>query len=250
MKVISVAGYHHTGKTTVVVNLIKELRRRGFTVSSIKDIHAENFSMEKKDSNSWKHWEASENTVFARGLKETYQIWHEHLSLQQMLSRLETDWVIVEGMKSAALPRIICAENKEQLAELVDETVFAISGKFADDHHIFQNLPVLKAEFDIVKLVDLLEEKVFEVLPLAKAECCCECGLNCREMVGAILSGKKNRNDCRTDRNRNLIIKFNGEDIKVVPFVQKTLLDVLIGYLQNIKGYRKGKKITIEINDE
>ena len=45
MKVFSVAGFHHTGKTTLVVELIKELRRRGFSVTSIKDIHNENFTM-------------------------------------------------------------------------------------------------------------------------------------------------------------------------------------------------------------
>ena len=56
MKVFSIAGYHRTGKTTVVVELIKELKKRGFKVVSIKDIHAEDFSMEDKDSNSWKHW--------------------------------------------------------------------------------------------------------------------------------------------------------------------------------------------------
>jgi len=47
MKVLSVAGYHHTGKTTTTVELIKELKKRGYKVASIKDIHAENFTMEK-----------------------------------------------------------------------------------------------------------------------------------------------------------------------------------------------------------
>ena len=249
MKIFSVAGYHHTGKTTVVVNLIKELRKRGYTVASIKDIHAENFSMEKIGSNSWKHWEASQNTVFARGLKETYQIWHEQLSLQEMLSKLDTDWVVVEGMKSAALPRIICAQDESQLDELLDDTVFAISGKFANQKNSYKNLPVFEVEKDISALTDLVEKKVFSVLPLPKDECCGECGLSCYEMTGAILQGKRSREECRTDRRLKVKIQLNGKQLDIVPFVQNTLKDIILAYLQNLKGFKKDSKISIEIDD-
>ncbi len=250
MKVVSVAGYHHTGKTTVAVNLIKELRKRGYTVSSIKDIHSEKFSMEKEGSNSWKHWEASQDTVFARGLNETYQIWHEHLSLQQMLSKLETDWVVVEGMKTAALPRIICAQDTSQLVELLDDTVFAISGKFANDEKKYKNLTVFDAEKEISAFTDLVEEKVFDVLPLPKNECCGECGMSCYEMVGAILNGRRNREDCRMDNDTKFELLINDDEIKLVPYVQRTLRDVIIAYLQNLKGFKKGKKIKITIKDD
>ena len=52
MKVLSVAGYHKTGKTTLVINLIEELKKRGKKVVSIKDIHNEDFSMDKEGSDS------------------------------------------------------------------------------------------------------------------------------------------------------------------------------------------------------
>lgn len=249
MKVIGVAGYHHTGKTTVAVELIKELKRRGYSVSSIKDIHSEKFSMEKEGSNSWKHWQASQNVVIARGLNETYQIWHEKLSLQQMLSKLDTEWVIVEGMKTAALPRIICAADEVQLAELVDDTVIAISGKFSDDHDHYKNLNVLNAKSDIADLTDIVENKVFEVLPLPKFECCGECGMNCYEMTEAILTGKRKREDCKTDRKLDISIKLDGKQLDVVPYVQNTLKDVIVAYMHNLKGIKKGQKIEIEINE-
>ena len=51
MKVLSVAGFHHTGKTTLAVNIITELKNRGFKVQSIKDIHSQKFTMEKEGSN-------------------------------------------------------------------------------------------------------------------------------------------------------------------------------------------------------
>ena len=249
MKVVSVAGYHHTGKTTVVVELIKELKRRGYSVASIKDIHAENFTMEKENSNSWKHWEASNDVVIARGLKETYQIWHKRLELKQMLDRLDADWVVVEGMKTAALPRILSAENESQLDELINDTVIAISGKFSDEHKLYNNIKVFKAIEDIVALTDLVEKKVFDVLPLPKHECCGECGMSCFEMVGAILAGKRTRDDCKTDKKLDIEIKLDGKRLDVVPYIQRTLKDVIIAYMKNLKGVKKGQKIEIEIND-
>jgi molybdopterin-guanine dinucleotide biosynthesis protein B len=247
MKVFSVAGYHHTGKTTVVIELIKELKKRGYKVTSIKDIHSDKFTMEKIGSNSWKHAQASNDTVIARGLSETYQIWNRQLTLNEMLSHLDSDYVVVEGMKSVALPRIICAENEVQLDELVDGTVFAISGIYANDHDKFNKLKVFKSKEDIKGLTDLVIEKVFPVLPLPKLECCGECGMNCREMVAGILAGRNTREDCKTDRNLDIEIKINSKDINIVPYVQNTLKDVFKAYFNNLKGYNDGDSIDIKI---
>ena len=249
MKVFSVAGFHHTGKTTVTVELIKELKKRGYSISSIKDIHNENFTMEKKGSNSWKHAQASENTVIARGISETYQIWNKQLTLNEMLSHLDSDFVIVEGMKEVALPRIICAIDEEQIKQLVDGTVFAISGIYANDHDKYNNLKVFHSADQIKELTDLVIQKVFPVLSLPNLECCGECGMNCREMVSGILAGRNSREDCKTDRNLDIQIEVGGKDINIVPYVQKTLKDVIIAYVKNLKGYQEGDSIDIKIRD-
>ena len=240
MKVFSVAGYHHTGKTTAVVNIIKELRKRGYSVESIKDIHAEKFTMEKEGSNSWKHWEASDSTVIARGMKETYQIWHNRLGLNEMLEHLSADYVVVEGMKSAALPHIICAKDEDQLAELVDETTFGISGIYADDNSSYNNFTVFKSEADVEAMVDLIEEKVFDMLPNVEPECCSKCGFSCHQMVGKILSGERRREDCVTDKAEIVELTVDGKTISLVPFVQRILADTLTSLVHNFDGCQKG----------
>jgi molybdopterin-guanine dinucleotide biosynthesis protein B len=249
MKVLSVAGYHHTGKTTVCVEIIKELRRRGHRVASIKDIHAEAFTMEKEGSNTWKHWQASQDVVFARGLSETYQIWHRQLDLNQMLARLDADWVVVEGMKHTALPRIICAESEPQLDELVNGMVFGISGKWADNHTSWNGLPVISARTNARQLVDLIEDKVFDVLPQAEPECCGHCGLDCHGMVAAILAGERSREDCVTDRHTPLSLHVNGKEITIVPFVQNMLRDTVLAMVKNLKGVEPGS-IQLTIHDK
>ena len=42
MKVFSVIGLSKSGKTTTIENIIKELRRRNYTVGSVKEIHLKN----------------------------------------------------------------------------------------------------------------------------------------------------------------------------------------------------------------
>ena len=248
MKVFSVSGYHQTGKTTVSIALIKELKKRGYRVVSIKDIHFEQFTMEKEGSNSWEHLMANDEVVFARGLKSTYQIWNRPLTLNEMLEHLNADYIIVEGMQDVALPRIICAESEEQLRELVDGTVFAISGIYSNYNIQYLKIPVLHPLKQIEELTDLVEKKVFEVLPLPKKECCGACGMTCREMVTEILAGRKTREDCKTDRKLGTHLKVAEKEIKIVPFVQKAFHDTILGFVRNLKGCEKGK-IEIVIDD-
>jgi molybdopterin-guanine dinucleotide biosynthesis protein B len=248
MKVLSIAGYHKTGKTTLVVNLMEELKKRGKKVVSIKDIHNENFSMDKEGSDSFKHLQANGETVIARGLYQTYQIWKHRLSLNEMLARLDADFVIVEGMKSAALPRILCAETEEQLVELFDESVFIVSGKIAENLNNFQNIPVFHSSREIEKIADLVEEKVFKILPFPEDGKCHACGLSCRQMVGEILRGNRKRTDCKTDKTEKSKLKINGKELKMAPFVQNIFHDTITGFVKNLKGYEKGK-IEIIINE-
>ena len=53
MRVIGFAGWSGAGKTTLIVRLIPELNRRGFSVSTIKHAH-HNFDLDQpgKDSTS------------------------------------------------------------------------------------------------------------------------------------------------------------------------------------------------------
>jgi molybdopterin-guanine dinucleotide biosynthesis protein B len=166
-----------------------------------------------------------------------------------MLSHLDSDFVIVEGMKEVALPRIICAIDEEQIKQLLDGTVFAISGIYANDHDKYNNLKVFHSADQIKELTDLVIQKVFPVLPLPNLECCGECGMNCREMVSGILAGRNSREDCKTDRNLDIQIEVGGKDINIVPYVQKTLKDVIIAYVKNLKGYQEGDSIDIKIRD-
>jgi len=247
MRAFSVAGYSKSGKTTTVAALIEILMSRGYRVAAIKDIHYEDFTMEREGSDSWKFQQAGAKEVFARGLKETYLIQPQRTPLQDMLELLDSDWTIVEGMKREALPKIICAESEEQLSELVDDNVFAISGKISDSLKEYKGLPVISSKDNTRALADLVEQKVFEVLPLAKDECCQKCGWTCYQMVGEILAGRRKREDCQTDHNQMIHLIIGDKKIEMVPFVQNIFRDLILAFVKNLRGYKKGKiEVTLE----
>ncbi len=249
MKAVSVCGYHHTGKTTVCESLISGLSKRGFSVSSIKNIHNENFTMEKPGSNSDRHYLAGAEPVFARGFNETALVWRKQLEFYEMLSHLETDWLIVEGMRELALPRIICGSTDKDLGDFMDPTVFAISGKFADVHDNYNGIPVIGAVNNSEQLVDLVLKKSFALLPQVDAECCSHCGMSCHEFAGAVLRGERSRSECVTENLGKVRVWIDEQEMKLVPFVQNIMHDSIEALLKNLKGYKKGK-IRIEFDDK
>ncbi len=245
MKVFSVVGLHHSGKTTVCEEVMKTLKTRGFSVSSIKDIHQENFSMDREGSNSNRHLKANKESVIARSLNETCMIWNKQLSLNEMLEHMHTDWVLVEGMKSAPLPKVLCAVDEQQIEEMIDDTVFAISGLISDKITEYKGIPVINAIKNTDQLFQLIIEKVFEVLPFHKNGLCGHCGLNCFELTAEILKGNKQRSDCAVKSAKQFNISFNNEEIKVNQFVEDLFNDVLSAFCKNLKGYKKGDEVKI-----
>ncbi|HPY97143.1 MAG TPA: molybdopterin-guanine dinucleotide biosynthesis protein B [Candidatus Cloacimonadota bacterium] len=250
MKVFSVSGLHHSGKTTVCEEVMKSLKLKGYSVSSIKDIHMEGFEMDRVGSNSWRHLQANRESVIARGLDKTFMIWNRQLNLKDMLDHMHTDWVIVEGIKESPLPKIICAQNEEQLIELFDDRVFAISGPVSEQISEYKGIPAINARTNIDKLVQLIIEKVFDVLPFHKDGYCGHCGLNCYELTAQILKGLKTREDCAVRRPENFSLHFNGEEIMVNSFVTDILNDVLVAVCRNLKGYKPGDQVDVSFREK
>ena len=71
MKVITLVGVRKSGKTTTVTGLIREMKKRGYRVGTVKSVFCPEFSMDTKDSNTWKHREAGADLVCVKGKKET-----------------------------------------------------------------------------------------------------------------------------------------------------------------------------------
>ena len=103
MKVLGIAGWSGAGKTTLVVDLLPALIRRGLAVSTIKHAHHE-FEIDKPGKDSRRHRQAGAAEVLISSSKRMALI-REHRAaaeptLEELLDRLApVDLVLVEGFK-------------------------------------------------------------------------------------------------------------------------------------------------------
>ncbi len=249
LKLFSVFGISLTGKTTTIENIIKELKKRRYSVGSIKEIHYEGFTIDEEGTNTYRHSKAGAEPVTARGYNETDILYEKRLSLEKILKNYSQDYVILEGIEEGNFPKIITAENTAEIDERLDEMVFAISGKIANEIDEYKGLPVINAVTETEKIVDLIEEKVFEKLPDFPADCCTACGYTCRELGKKILKGEAKRSDCIiSETNTNLYIDDNK--IEMVPFVQKLLYNAVKGVVSELDGYEQGCFIEVKIGNK
>lgn len=247
MKVLSVIGTTKTGKTATIENIIRELRRRRYTVGSVKEIHFEEFAIDTEGTNTDRHRKAGSQLVTARGIYETDILFQEKISMDELLRFYDHDFVILEGVTDVNAPRIITAISEEDIEEKYDELTFCISGVISNTKTEYNGLPVINSIDNIKKLVDLIEEKVYDRLPDFPAECCDACGFSCRELGSRILKGEAKREDCKILNTKVKLLVDNNE-IQIVPFVKDILSNAVLGVVKELEGYKKGKEIKVIIN--
>lgn len=248
MKVLSVFGYTGSGKTTTIEGIIKELVSRNYTVGSIKEIHFEAFCIDKEGTNTHRHRIAGSDLVTARGYHETDILYQEKLPISQILKQYSKyDYVVMEGVTDCNCPKILAARNTEDIDMRMDDSVMAITGVITNGDYSNGLLPVINGVKDVKALVDLIEEKVFDLLPDFDPKCCSLCGKSCRELCADIIKGKASPADCIVNQEDDIMLSINGEKITMVPFVKRILKNAINGVVKELDGYKKGAELEIKI---
>lgn len=111
MKVVGFAGYSGAGKTTLVEQVVALLKARGLRVSVIKHAHHE-FDIDRPGKDSWRHRQAGAYEVLIASSRRLALMRESEQPLawqvEDLLAQLDpaVDWVLVEGFKQGALPKI------------------------------------------------------------------------------------------------------------------------------------------------
>lgn len=249
MQVISVIGTSGSGKTTTVEHLIREFRRRRYSVASIKDIHYEKFTMETPGSNTHRHQQAGAELVTGRGLYETNIIFPYQVPMRQILSFYHHQIVLIEGDRDLNVPQILCARHHEDFDRLFGEQTLAVAGLLSSEPGATLppgSPPLLDARRETARLADLILEKTPPLLPDFPPDCCKACGRSCRELLADIIRGRGQAAECVLKNNR-VQVQIGNRDLSMVPFVQEALAGVIEGYLATLDGYQPRQKIKIKI---
>ena len=157
---IGIAGWKKSGKTTLITRLIEEFSRRGLKVASIKHAH-HGFQIDAAETDSARHRQAGAVTVAIVSARR-WALVHElgeaaEPSIEEVVAAMgPCDLILVEGYKSAAIPKIEArrgAQDRRRLAES-DPMVIAIAADHAADG---QGRPVFSLD-DIQGLADFLAD--------------------------------------------------------------------------------------------
>jgi molybdopterin-guanine dinucleotide biosynthesis adapter protein len=110
MNVIGFCGYSGSGKTTLVEQLIAHLKRHGQRVSVVKHAHHA-FDIDQEGKDSWRHRHAGAFEVVIASDRRLAKIREFEVradpTVHDLIAELDAcDWVLVEGFKRAALPKI------------------------------------------------------------------------------------------------------------------------------------------------
>ncbi len=106
--VISVVGYSNSGKTTLLVKIIKELKARGYKIATIKHHHRD-FDIDVPGKDTWRHREAGADTVvLASPAKVAFiQQTQKELTLDEIIAKISgVDIIITEGYKKENKPKV------------------------------------------------------------------------------------------------------------------------------------------------
>lgn len=136
MRVFGIVGWKNSGKTTLVVGLVRELAARGHRVSTVKHAHHE-FDVDQPGKDSYLHREAGASEVMISSANR-WALMHETTGapepdLDALLTHMsDVDLVLVEGFKSGTHEKLeirMSEKGAPILAEQDDQVVaFACDG--------------------------------------------------------------------------------------------------------------------------
>ena len=133
MKIIGIIGWKNSGKTYYAQEIIKKLRKKGYSVASIKHAHHD-FDIDKPQTDSFLHRKAGSQQVIISSSKRWVKIAelenNPEKNLNELIEELSTtDIVIVEGFKNDNHPKIeiIKEISKSYLFNQISNVVALIS---------------------------------------------------------------------------------------------------------------------------
>ena len=144
----SFVGRSNTGKTTVIEQLIPILVGKGLKVAVIKH-HPHDFEIDipGKDTYRYKQAGATMSILASPGKVAVVEDTETELTLEEIITRYihDVNLLIVEGFKREEIPKIevfqrkegadmpVCAEDKNLIAVITDESIDTLLPVFARD---------------------------------------------------------------------------------------------------------------------
>jgi molybdopterin-guanine dinucleotide biosynthesis protein B len=229
-KAVSVVGFKKSGKTTLVLELARELTERGRKVAAVKFTH-HGLDLDGTDTSRF-----AQECVCVAGIspKTTTLLWNSARQLQDIFPLLDADIVLVEGGKSLTwLPRIVALGADEDESMLDNGLALASWGP--------GSLPGVRTADSVAELATLADSRAFSLPGLD----CGACGReSCLALAREIVAGKADADFC-VAMHAKLCVKVGGRRLALNPFLDRLVTGTIRGLLTELKGNVPGQKVEI-----
>lgn len=228
--IVAVVGGSNSGKTTALEAIVKGLIEKGYIVASAKRIPEEDFTIDTKGKDTWRHSKAGASTVLSVAPNELTKIKKvdtTKYTVEQLIAEIqdETDVIIIEGFKSLVgenmtIPKIVAIKNEKEISDAIEryKNILAFIGHIPD-RKLETEIPFIDIHEEQEKLVDLVIKKV------------------------AVLVERKR------EREQKITIKVNNEMLPLGNFVQDIVRNSVLAMVSSLKGVKiKGEeKVSIVV---
>lgn len=155
--VVSFVGKSGVGKTTALERVIREIKRRGYKVGTVKhDVHG--FDLDKPGKDSWRHAQAGSDAVVISSPRKMALIRQldDEMPLDDILQLMgDLDLIITEGYKRGDKPKIeVTRAERGSVLLCQTEELIGIMTDYPVASHM--RVPQFSLE-DAAGVVDLLE---------------------------------------------------------------------------------------------
>jgi len=143
--ILSIVAKSKSGKTTLMVKLISEFKRRGFSIATIKHHSHPGFEIDIPGKDTWKHAQAGSDHVVIAAPDKIASIRRlaRELTLDEIAEGItDVDLILTEGFKRAGKPALEVVRAERGL-ELIADSKQLIA--VATDTH----LDIATPQFDL-----------------------------------------------------------------------------------------------------
>ena len=256
-KFVAVVGGKHSGKTTIIQQLITELKKRGYKVGTIKHMpRIQTMDSPAPAHDTWKHSEAGAEIIVAVPQNETVVFVKKKQKLNDIADFLHgMDYVLLEGFKDEKIfPKIIAAKTVQEVTEYSDGLAIAISGLIAESEEETNKaaalqIPVVKSLTEANKLADIVEQKAFSILP--DLIHCGECGFeSCYELAKAMVAEDPKAKNCPLLTGKSVVLEINGTRIPIKDFPREIITNIVTSMAQSLNGVDDVRSLVLKIENK
>ena len=136
-KVFGVYGKSNSGKTSLIVQIIKHLTKNGYKIATVK-ISDKDINLDSKGKDTWMHSKAGSNLTVLSSKNETGYLLKQYKDTEEILKSIALldnyDLVLIEGANDNTTKKIRLGNIKKR-----SNTILTFDGDFEKLIKIIQN---------------------------------------------------------------------------------------------------------------